>query len=67
MTTKRASRSGSVRLNVPLEPYNFLSPFMHSVTYKETTMPVIEHYEKQGKVAQVSLEYFLSIGLSNTV
>lgn len=29
-------------------------------------MPVIEHYEKQGKVAQVRLEYSLSIGLSNT-
>jgi len=22
-------------------------------TYKETTMPVIEHYEKQGKVAEI--------------
>ena len=25
----------------------------HRVTYKETTMPVIEHYKKFGKVAQV--------------
>jgi hypothetical protein len=29
-------------------------------------MPVIEHYEKLGKVAQVRLEYSLYIGLSNT-
>ncbi len=26
----------------------------HEVTYKETTMPVIEYYEKFGKVARVS-------------
>ncbi len=25
----------------------------HQATYNETTMPVIEHYEKLGKVAQV--------------
>ncbi len=24
-------------------------------------MPVIEHYEKQGKVAEVRLEYFMSL------
>jgi hypothetical protein len=55
-----------VCLNVPLEPYHFLNPFTHTATYKEATMPVIEHYEKQDKVAQVRLEYSLSIGLSNT-
>jgi hypothetical protein len=34
---------------------------MHTATYKETTMPVIEHYRKQGKVAEVRLEYSLSL------
>ena len=66
MITRRPSRSGSVCLNDLLEPYNFLNPFTYTATYKEATMPVIEHYEKQGKVAQVRLEYSLSIGLSNT-
>ena len=54
-------------LNVLLEPYHFHNTFTHTVTYKEATMPVIEYYEKQGKVAQVRLEYSLSLGcLSNT-
>jgi hypothetical protein len=26
-----------------------------AVTYRETTMPVIEYYKRQGKVAEVSL------------
>jgi len=38
-----------------------LNPFTHTDTYKETTMPVIEHYEKQGKVAEVRLESILSL------
>ena len=53
----RPSRSGSVCFRVLLEPYHFLNPTSHTATYKEVTMPVIEHYEKQGKVAQVRLEY----------
>ena len=63
MTTKRPSRSGSVCLNVLLEPYRFLNSFTFTVTYKETSMPVIEHYKKQGKVVEVRPEYsfFLSL------
>jgi adenylate kinase family enzyme len=51
-----------VCLNDLLEPYRFLNhPFTHTVTYKETSMPVIEHYKKQGKVVEVRLEYTLSL------
>lgn len=32
--------------------------FTHAVTYKETTMPVIEHYERLGKVAEVRLKSY---------
>jgi hypothetical protein len=42
---------------------------LHEVTYKETTMPVIEHYEKLGKVAQVSLakfKVFAAVPFTNT-
>ena len=60
MTTQRPLRSGSVCLNVLLKSYHFLSPFTHTATYKEATMPVIEHYEKQGKVAEVLLKHSLS-------
>ena len=31
--------------------------FSHAVTYHETTMPVIEHYRKQDKVAEVCPKY----------
>ena len=41
--------------------------FVHAVTYKETTMPVIKYYEKQGKVAEVHLEYSLAFTLSNAL
>ena len=44
-----------------LEPYYFLNLFTPTATYKEATMPVIEHYEKQGKVAEVRLECSLSL------
>ena len=40
----------------PCSPVNaalLYSSIPHQVTYKETTMPVIEYYEKFGKVAQV--------------
>ncbi len=47
--------------NVLLEPYHFLNLFTHAVTYKETTMPVIEHYEKQGKVAEVCMKSSLEL------
>jgi hypothetical protein len=40
--------------------------FTHAVTYKETTMPVIEHYEKLSKVAEVGLKFSLAFLLSNT-
>lgn len=39
--------------------------FVNAVTYKETTMPVIKHYEKQGKVAEVHLEFPWHLLLSN--
>lgn len=43
------------------EPYHFLKLFTHTVTYKAATMPVIKHYEKLGKVAEVRLEYSLPL------
>jgi len=37
----------------PVNAALLYSSIPHQVTYKETTMPVIEYYEKFGKVAQV--------------
>jgi hypothetical protein len=42
------------------KPQHFTDLFVHAVTYKETTMPVIQHYEKLGKVAEVHLKYSLA-------
>jgi hypothetical protein len=61
MITLRVSRSALVCFNVLLEPYFLTDLLTHAVTYKETTMPVIEHYEKQGKVAQVRLKSSLAL------
>ena len=47
--------------DVLLEPYFLTNLLTHAVTYKETTMPVIEHYEKLGKVADVRLKSFLAL------
>ena len=38
-----------------------LTCLSHAVTYHETTMPVIEHYRKQDKVAEVCPKNFHAI------
>jgi UMP-CMP kinase len=46
----------------PVNAALLYSSVLREVTYKETTMPVIEHYEKFGKVAQVrSKSLWLSV------
>lgn len=47
---QRVSRSASVHTPVHI---THCHTHIHSDTYKEQTMPVIEHYEKQGKVFEV--------------
>ena len=34
----------------------YLLYLSHAATYRNTTMPVIEHYQKQAKVAEVRLK-----------
>ena len=37
-------------------PSLYLPYLSHTVTYRDTTMPVIQHYQKQAKVAEVRLK-----------
>jgi hypothetical protein len=52
MTTKRASRNDSVSDFPPTACSPDQSASSEDV-YKETSMPVVEYYSKQGKVAEI--------------
>jgi len=41
------------RFGVVFEPYHLTDLFTHVVTDKETTMPVIQHFKKLGKVDEI--------------
>lgn len=57
-TTRRVSRSGSVSA-FATKMFNWILLVLALDVYKEQTMPVIEHYSKEGKVATVRLLYLL--------